>query len=404
VQRVATADHAPAPAVEVVDEGARRRDRWSVVALYVALVAVAWLVVTISIDHFGLIDDPPPGLVLPHQPWLSGWARWDAGWYFEIVRNGYSYTPGVQSTVAFFPGYPLLIWTVDLLPIGLYTAAVAVTLAAGLSAVVLFSRWCEQVRPHRSTLPAVAALLVSPFAFYLLGAVYSDAVFLAAAVGAFLLLERGRPGMAGLVGAIATLTRPVGPGLVFGLALRAWELRDRRVPSLFGRPRISKWWWATVVVALAGFAAYCIYLAIRFDDPFAFIEQTGAPGWDQAAGPRTWFKVRFVESMLDTSGRIRTRNLVHLSLVVGALATVPTVWRRYGRAYALYVMVMVAVPAISSRDFMGLGRYSLAAFPVYAAAGEVLERWPRARFAIYGLSALVMFTGAALFARGEYIS
>ena len=40
--------------------------------------------------------------------WLEPWYRFDANWYAEIACAGYSYTPGEQSTVAFFPLLPAL--------------------------------------------------------------------------------------------------------------------------------------------------------------------------------------------------------------------------------------------------------------------------------------------------------
>ncbi len=39
---------------------------------------------------------------------VEGWAQWDSGWYYRIARDGYSYVEGQQSTVVFFPVYPLL--------------------------------------------------------------------------------------------------------------------------------------------------------------------------------------------------------------------------------------------------------------------------------------------------------
>src|SRR5207247_3271579 len=38
--------------------------------------------------------------------------RWDAGWYLQIVTNGYSYVPGepeLQQNIVFFPAYPMLV-------------------------------------------------------------------------------------------------------------------------------------------------------------------------------------------------------------------------------------------------------------------------------------------------------
>src|SRR3982751_5393003 len=33
--------------------------------------------------------------------------RWDSYWYADIAETGYSYVPGEQSRVAFFPAFPL---------------------------------------------------------------------------------------------------------------------------------------------------------------------------------------------------------------------------------------------------------------------------------------------------------
>jgi len=56
-----------------------------------------------------------------------------------------------------------------------------------------------------------------------------------------------------------------------------------------------------------------------------------------------------------------------------------TVWRRFGCGYTAYTVVSLAIPIIGTKDFMGSGRYVLAAYPVMAAAAVVLteDRRPR---------------------------
>src|SRR5450759_2545636 len=68
---------------------------------YLAVAAVLWAIVATSTRR--LAEPPlPRGL-----GWLDGWVRYDSGWYHLIATSGYSYTPGKQSPVAFFPAYPL---------------------------------------------------------------------------------------------------------------------------------------------------------------------------------------------------------------------------------------------------------------------------------------------------------
>src|SRR3989338_10037207 len=35
--------------------------------------------------------------------------RWDSGWYISIVKQGYSYIVGRESSAAFFPLFPLVV-------------------------------------------------------------------------------------------------------------------------------------------------------------------------------------------------------------------------------------------------------------------------------------------------------
>ena len=55
--------------------------------------------------------------------------------------------------------------------------------------------------------------------------------------------------------------------------------------------------------------------------------------------------------------------VVQAVLAIGLVALVPLVVRRLGYAYAIYTFMVVGIPLLESKDFYGLGRYCLAAFP-----------------------------------------
>ncbi|MGH9149672.1 MAG: mannosyltransferase family protein, partial [Acidimicrobiales bacterium] len=169
-----------------------------------AVVALALLVVTkLSVDLLPFAPIPPHPF--PDKPWFEGWARWDTGWYWAIARDGYYYAgPNQQSPVAFFPAYPLAMRAVGWVVGDLLVAGVLVSFAAGLGSVVLFHRWCRSAAGRPVARLALVLLVTYPFSFYLFGVVYSDALFLAAALGAFALVEHDRPLLAGLAGAVAT--------------------------------------------------------------------------------------------------------------------------------------------------------------------------------------------------------
>src|SRR5262249_9259059 len=133
---------------------------------------------------------------------------------------------------------------------------------------------------------AVLALLLFPFAFFLVGAVYADALFLAAAIRAFVAAERGRPWVAAALGATAAAARPVGIAVIIGLVVLSLE-RTR------GTPRRSH-----VLVPLTaslGLVAYCTYLAFRFGNALAFATSEGH--WHQSPGLTTLLKIPLFEEL-----------------------------------------------------------------------------------------------------------
>lgn len=94
----------------------------------------------------------------------------------------------------------------------------------------------------------------------------------------------------------------------------------------------------------------------------------------------------------------------HALVTVAALTLVIPTWRRLGVGYGLYCALAVGIPAVSSKDFMGLGRYVLAAFPLFLTAAMLLERHPRLRWGWVMTSAAVLLLLAAAFGAGGYVS
>src|ERR1700675_2079986 len=68
------------------------------------------------------------------SPFWDSFARYDSGWYFQIARFGYHYTPGGRDTIAFFPVYPMLMRHVGRLfgrsPADLYIGGIFVSWVA----------------------------------------------------------------------------------------------------------------------------------------------------------------------------------------------------------------------------------------------------------------------------------
>jgi hypothetical protein len=370
-------------------ESARRRTPWALaVSLYLSVAAVLFTIAALSARR---IARPP----LPRElGWLDGWVRYDAGWYYDIAAHGYYYRTDAQSPVAFFPAYPLGMRGLGDVLGNVYLAGVVLTAICGLVFALMFLRWCSDRLPRSVAVAAFALLLLYPYSLYLYGAVYADALFVATALGAFVLLERGHPWLAGAVGALATASRPTGVAVLIGLSVRAVELAAQRraaatsaaAPEAAGshasravraaRAALSavRWRDAGVLVAAAGLLSYCGYLWVRFGNPLAFL--AAESHWDQGSGPRTWFKIDFLGTMVLGRTPDKLRLLFPALACLAVILLLRRVQRRFGWGYAVYTAVAVAIPVISTKDFMGSGRYLLAAFPAFAAAADLLTERP----------------------------
>lgn len=431
--------------------------------VYAALFAVSWLSIELLERHPAYPQSPA---VFRGTQLLEGWVRWDGNWYQLIATEGYFYTPGKQSSVAFFPAYPLVMKLVNVAFRDVFLSAVVVSLVCGLGSVVLFYRWCSSRTSPSMARLAVLTLIVYPYVWYLFGATYADALFLVATIGAFVLLDRDQPLLAGLAGIVATAARPVGVGVIVGLVAVMLERRGVVDIPAFDRVRAGGWRAFRpdgslhddeegapeplpvgeprrrailgiqlrlrslrardlgVLLAPLGLAAWCFYLWRGWGNPFLFAEAESAAGWDQAAGPTTWFKYewfqnlgRLPERIHDTIWPLDVRDYrpwtevlytvgitVQLAFVLTALALIPRVLRRVGWGYALYMLCVVAVPLLGSKDFQGTGRYMLAAFPAFLVAAEWLGDRDRVRRVWFSVSTFMLVYLTSLFARAYYVA
>jgi len=329
-------------------------------------------------------------------PFLNMWIRWDAGWYQAIAERGYSFSTTEQSAAAYFPLYPIAMQALIWMGANVFIAGILVTAACGLVAFCLFWLWAKERTDQPTADAATQLFLLWPFSFFLYGAIYSDALFIALAVGAFLCLDRGALFASVALGTLATATRPVGPALVLGLLVRRIELQSRAGVGLTLKDFAP-------LLCGAGIAAYMAFLYAKFGDPLAFLKAQSA--WRQEPGWSSLLKLPFITRVLHKGsyGDFLLPAL-HLSMTVGFLALAARTGRLLGIGYAVYVVAVLAIPLAVSRDFIGLGRYCLAAFPCFLTIAERLQKSARAYRAWVITSALALAVMVCEFAIGHYIS
>ncbi len=381
---------------------------WSPLVIFVSVGVLVWIAIWFGNNHLAH-DSFFPYREAVGDTWFGGFARWDAEWYRTIVREGYVYYPGVQSSVAFWPTYPIVVSLFSWAFPSIYITGTFVTVCGGATAVVLLRKWAKVFVPNSVAITAVALLCVFPYSWYLYGVVYSDALFVATAIGAFYLVERDRYFWAGMVGIMATAGRPAGLVVAFALVLRVIERRNlakgaKGLRELFN-PRTLTRSDAPIFLSWLGVGAWCAFLWVKFGDPLLFASIEASKGWDQGAGPSTWLKFRLIEELQHRPFEWSTiGHVAHGLVVFGALFLLPRVKKRFGWAYTVYALGLIALPLLGTKDFFGAGRYLLGTFPCIVIAAELLVARPKLRAVILPVSLLVMLAFAVGFGRGSYIS
>lgn len=337
-------------------------------------------------------------IVLPfHQAkFLEIFAAWDSGWYFDIARRGYYWSADGQSSIAFFPLYPMLIRVVAW-PFGgseqaLWLAAIGVSATSYFLALVALHRFTERVCGDRETARrAVLYLAIFPFALFFTR-VYAESVFLLTSVLAVSRAHEEKWWRAGVWGGLATLTRP--NGILIAIPIVLLALRGRpALPALARRAAPL----TLIPLALAGFCAFVYTLS---GDPFAWLHAQAQ--WGYSLGHPPW------QLLLSLLGRILKHGaydyffvspmapfrLFHGLAALAFIALTPAVFARLGPAMGAYVLASLLVP-LSGNALEGVGRYSAVLFPVFMTLGAL--RSQRAHEALLISGALLRALFVCLF-------
>lgn len=332
---------------------------------YFALTRLAvFLVAACAIRFLPVGLQPGTERYLPQGLSLGAWLRWDAWWYLSIVERGYWFDPQGQSSVAFFPLFPLLIRALTALTGNAAIAGLILANAAALGAAAALWLWVrEEAGPETADL-AVRWLAVFPFSFFF-HTIYAEGLFFLLVSLSLLADHRGQWPLAGLWGGLAAATRPMGVLLLPAYGWRVWrEWRAGRPPGI--RELLG------LALIPAGLGAYAGYLALRFGDPFVFL-QAHATGWGVHAGWDLAGYQRGFTRLLNRGPRVQSfAQLVDLLGVLLPLAfagLVVVVWRRLGVVPGVYAALALVVGVLFAPE--SVGRELLAVVPAFAALGLV---------------------------------
>jgi hypothetical protein len=338
------------------------RRSWRAAALLWLATHAVYAVVTVA-HH---LVAPSPGVSV-----LGTWLRWDAPRYLNIAEGGYEAHP---QEVAFFPLYPVLTALADpLLPGDLLVAAMVAANLAGLGAMVLLHRLVTEEFGGTVAGRTLLLLAVFPSAFFL-AAPFSHSLFLLLALGFLYALRHQRWWLAGLLGGLASGTRPFGVLLVVPFVFEYLHHLPvgrhhegagvvGRVIARLRRVRAGAAAVALVPLGAASFAAYCW---VTFGDPLAY-SHAQIEGWDKTVtwpGHTLWLTVEQLLARPLLENRSVLVDLTSALLAIGLVViSVVGRWRLpreqwYLVVYAVAILLLpLCVTGIPTNPVMSMTRY-----------------------------------------------
>jgi hypothetical protein len=325
--------------------------------------------------------------------WLRGWYHWDVALYIKVAQYGYGGYPRHYSDTgiaAFFPGLPLVLRAVHVMVPSWVAAGLLVSFVAGAVAVVALARLGSVFGGQRVGTYAVVALVLSPYAVFL-AAGYSEALFLAFALPAWLAARRRQWLYAGLLAAGASTVRVTGLFLAVALVVE-YAVVERR-------PRVDAF--ALLLPAVPP-VLFVVHLHHVLGDWAAWPHAESRVWGRHFTAPwtalhNTWQYATHVRGHHD----FQAQYLADIAaVVIGVALTLYLLWRRsYGEMS--YVGLQVAALATSSY-YLSIGRATLLWWPLWLLLGRTFVRYRSAVWLYAGVSTPVMVLIAYGFTSGKW--
>lgn len=289
---------------------------------------------------------------------LGIYGQWDYVWYQNVGAHGYFSGRSFGSAdQAFLPGFPLALAAVHLVARNWVLSGLLVSLVAGGVALVCIGRLGGE--------RAALYLLTAPAAMYLIVG-YSESLFLALALPAWMAARRRDWPLAGVLAALAGLGRVNGLFLIAALLVAA-------VTSERGR-RLRATAWASL--GLVGPAAYVSYLWAGTGSPTAWFTASDAGWglhhvWPWSAWKTTW---NLAFGSVLPPDRAAMFQIEIACVLVAWILTLVLLYRR-DWAEAVYCGLAAAVLSCTTY-YQAVPRAVLIMWPLYVLVARAAEKRP----------------------------
>lgn len=367
---------------------------------------ILWRIFLIFIVLAAVFFIPTNGQFFPEALWRRGlpywvwiWANFDGVHYISIARSGYFF-----NQQPFFPLYPFVINLAnDLVGFARFTnghiiSGQVVSGAAFVISLFIIVKLLVLDGYKKITGWVMAGIFLYPTA-YSYTAVYNDSLFFLFSCLTILWVREKRWVLAGVFGALATLTRLNGLALFFlilveyGIRIRDWKMW----------PKVL--WKSGALMIPAAFFSYLFYVQRLFDTWRWVFTSMHVWGQNKLIFPAQvvwrYLKILFLDRSFSFTYWIA---VLEFTFVLFYILLLVYSWKKIRVSYWMFFAVSILIPSLTG-TFQGMPRYGLHLFPMFLILGIILSRLPRSvSYMVLSVSFILQVVLLAFFSRGYFVS
>lgn len=351
-----------------------------------------WLALLLGVGFFSMSLSPNPVGKCTISKQLPFY-RWDSFWYTSIARHGYTFSTERNSSIAFFPLYPLVIRGAYVLThekeavLSFFLNILFVALA-----VVFLYRLARLDWDEKTSEAIVLIWLFFPPAYFLISG-YPEALFILLAILSLFFARKKSWLFAGICASLLALTKPYGILMFPALLVEYLEGFEWQFQKAIRDPR-----WLFLLFPLLSWSGFVLFNYLSFGRLFAFFEAQQT--WGRTLGNPLVALAREANLSLTSDHIFSGQNfpyLVYLTSFCSGLVAGFLALRRTRRSYLVFSFLLLAT-ALLTGTLTSFGRYMFLGFPILMGPAVFLvrKRW-------WFLSYMICSTAALLFLASLFV-
>ena len=285
--------------------------------------------------------------------------RWDSFWYTYIARHGYNFSDLKNSSIAFFPLYPMIIKAVKAVSgIGESRISFGLNIIFSFLASLYLYRLAKIDYSEKISLTILLIFLFFPPSYFFLSG-YPDVLFALLVILSLYFARKKEWSKAGMAAGLLAITKPYGIFMLPVLGIEYLWNHNWNIKIFF-----KKIDWLPLLLPLVSFGGFVLFNYLKFHNPIAFFEAQQT--WGRTlANP---ISALFAEGKFYLfNGNILTGSklpyLIYLVSFIFSIWAFEISWNKVRRTYLLFSALLL-LSALLTGTLTSWGRYMLLGFPI----------------------------------------